>query len=99
MSYKIILHPEVQEKDLRKLSKAQLVLVYKQFKKLQTSPELGKLLGNKSGYNLAGYRKIYVDKKRVRIVYTIIEDIITVEVVAIGKRDDMDVYAKASSRI
>jgi len=98
MIYKLTLKEEVK-KDLSKLSSYQKMLVLKQFKKLQTSPELGKPLGNKNGYNLSGYRKIYVDKKRVRIVYTIIEDIITVEVVAIGKRDDMEVYAKASSRI
>jgi len=98
MIYKLTLKEEVK-KDLSKLSSHQKMLVLKQFKKLQTSPELGKPLGNKNSYNLSGYRKIYVDKKKVRIVYTIIEDIITVEVVAIGKRDDMEVYAKASSRI
>ena len=99
MNYKVILHPLVLEKDFRKLSKTQMALVYKQFKKLQTSPELGALLGNKSGYNLSGCRKMYVDKKKVRIVYTILEEIITVEVIAVGKRDDMAVYEKASERI
>jgi len=98
MSYEIILHPKVLEKDFRSLSKSQIVLVYKQFKKLQTSPELGTLLGNKSGYDLSGCRKMYVDKKKVRIVYTILEEIITVEVIAVGKRDDMVVYAKAEER-
>ncbi len=98
MSYKVILHPEVLKKDFRTLSKTQMTLVYKQFKKLQTSPELGTLLGNKSGYDLSGCRKMYVDKKKVRIVYTILEEIITVEVIAVGKRDDMAVYAKAGKR-
>ena len=41
---------------------------------------------------------MYVDKKKIRIVYTIIEEIITVEVVAVGKREDMAVYAKAWER-
>jgi mRNA interferase RelE/StbE len=99
MNYEIILHPEVLKRDLKELSKTQLILVYKQFKKLQASPELGQLLGNKNGYNLSGCRKMYVDKKRIRIVYTILEEIITVEVIAVGKRDDMAVYAKASERI
>ena len=98
MSYKVVLHPEVLRRDFRALSKAQITLVYKQFKKLQTSPELGDLLGNKAGYNLSGCRKMYVDKKKVRIVYTIEEEIITVEVIAIGKRDDMAVYEKAGER-
>jgi len=98
MNYEIILHPDVIAKDLVKISTAQQRLVFKQFQKLQTSPELGTLLGNKSGYNLSGCRKMYVDKKKIRIVYTILEEIITVEVVAVGKRDDMAVYAKAGDR-
>ena len=97
MRYKLSVKQEVR-KDLSKLSSAQKILVYKQFKKLQTSPELGKLLGNKSGYDLSGYRKMYVDKKKIRIVYSIVEEIITVEVVAVGKREDMDVYRKAWER-
>jgi len=97
MTYKLEVKEEV-EKDLSKLSSTQKMLVYKQFKKLQTSPELGQLLGNKNGYNLGGCRKMYVDKKKVRIVYTILEKIITVEVIAVGKRDDMAVYEKAGER-
>ena len=97
MSYKLSVKQEVK-KDLSKLSATQKMLVYKQFKKLQTSPELGALLGNKSGYDLSGCRKMYVDKKKIRIVYTILEEIITVEVVAVGKRDDMAVYEKAGER-
>jgi len=98
MTYKLKVKEEV-EKDLSILSSTQRILVYKQFKKLQASPELGQLLGNKNGYNLSGYRKMYVDKKRIRIVYTILEEIITVEVIAVGKRDDMAAYTKASERI
>ena len=97
MTYKLKVKEEV-EKDLSKLSSTQKILVYKQFKKLQTSPELGQLLGNKNGYNLSGCRKMYVDKKKVRIVYSILEEIITVEVIAVGKRDDMAVYEKANER-
>jgi len=97
MHYKLSIKKEVK-KDFSKLSSTQKMLVYKQFKKLQTSPELGTLLGNKAGYDLSGCRKMYVDKKKVRIVYTILEEIITVEVVAVGKRDDMAVYAKAGER-
>jgi len=98
MNYEVVLHPQVLEKDFRMLSKSQIVLVHKQFKKLQTSPELGALLGNKSSYNLSGCRKMYVDKKKIRIVYTILKEMIMVEVVAVGKRDDMEVYQKVSER-
>jgi len=97
MTYSLVLKEEI-EKDLSKLSSSQKLLVYKQFKKLQTSPELGQPLGNKNGYNLSGCRKMYVDKKKVRIVYSILEEIVTVEVIAVGKRDDMSVYEKAGGR-
>lgn len=98
MLYSLIIHPDA-DKELLALTNIQRILVYKQFKKISNSPELGQLLGNKSGYNLSGCRKMYVDKKRIRIVYQIIEDKIVVEVIAIGKRDDMEVYAKASLRV
>jgi len=97
MTYKIILKSGADD-DLEELSHAQRILIYKQFKKLEKSPQLGILLGNKSGYDLTGFRKMYADKKKLRIVYRIIDDVIEVEVIAIGKRDDMDVYAKASER-
>ena len=97
MTYSLVLKEEI-EKDLSKLSTSQKMLALKQFKKLQISPELGQLLGNKNGYDLKGCRKLYVDKKKVRIVYTILEEIITVEVIAVGKRDDMEVYEKAGER-
>jgi len=98
MTYNVVLKEEANQ-DLDSLSYAQKILIFKQLKKLSTSPQLGVLLGNKAGYNLQGYRKMYADKKRLRIVYRTIDDVIEVEVIAIGKRDDMDVYAKASERI
>jgi len=97
MIYKIIIKKEAKD-DLAELSHTQKLLIIKQFKKLENSPQLGTLLGNKSGYDLTGYRKMYADKKKLRIVYRIIDDVIEVEVIAIGKRDDMDVYQKASER-
>ena len=98
MSYKLLFKEEVND-DLSKLSYTQKLLVFKQFKKIEKSPQLGQLLGNKAGYDLSGCRKIYVDKKKIRIVYQIIDDEIIVEVIAVGKRDDMDVYLKASERL
>ena len=98
MSYKIVLKEEA-DNDLSELSHSQKILVFKQLKKLEISPQLGVLLGNKQGYDLTGYRKMYADKKKLRIVYRIIDDVIEVEIIAIGKRNDMDVYQKASERI
>jgi len=82
-----------------RLSKTQQILVFKQFKKLSTSPQLGELLGNQNGYDLSGCRKLYVDKKRIRIVYKIIDSQIVVEVIAIGKREGMEVYHNANDRL
>jgi len=98
MPYEVVLKEEA-EKELSELSGRERILVFKQLKKISISPELGKALGNKQGYDLSGYRKMYADKKRIRIVYRIFEDLIIVEVVAIGKRDEMAVYKDASHRI
>ena len=48
--------------------------------------------------NLTGLRKMYVAKKQVRIVYEIVENIVIVKVLAIGKREDMKVYKEAEER-
>jgi mRNA interferase RelE/StbE len=98
MTYKIILKSEADD-DLDELSHREKLLVFKQFKKIASSPELGKVLGNKAGYNLSGCRKVYADQKRIRIVYTILNNQIVIEVVAIGKRDELEVYKKASERL
>jgi mRNA interferase RelE/StbE len=90
---------EEAKADLKSFDRSQQILVLKQLKKIEKSPELGKLLGNKNGYNLSGYRKMYADNKKIRIVYKIVEDRIIVEVVAVGNRSEMEVYQKASERI
>ncbi len=98
MIYRVILNPQADD-DLGELSHMQKTLVYKQLKKISISPQLGQILGNKNGYDLTGCRKMYADKKRIRIVYRVMDDEIIVEVIAIGKRDEMEVYSKASLRI
>jgi mRNA interferase RelE/StbE len=96
--YTIEFFPEVED-DLKQLDHRVRLLVFKQLKKLSQSPQLGDLLGNKAGMDLSGCRKMYVDHKRVRIVYRIIEEVVVVEVIAIAQRDDMSVYREASQRI
>lgn len=98
LMYKIEFYPEV-EKDLKQLDHSVRLLVFKQLKKLSVSPQLGDLLGNKAGMDLSGCRKMYVDHKRIRIVYRILEDVIIVEVIAIAARDEMSVYREASERL
>lgn len=95
--YAIKFHPLV-EKDLKELNHSVRLEVFKKIKKIQASPELGETLGNKNGMDLSGLRKMYVAKKQIRIVYEIIESIIVVHVLAIGKREDMKVYKQAEQR-
>ncbi len=96
--YAIIQHPLV-EKDLKELNHSLLLLVFKKLKQLQEAPHIGLPLGNKRNMNLSGLKKVYVAKKKVRIVYEIIEDKLIIRTIAIGKRDDMEVYKKASERL
>ena len=95
--YTIINHPLIKE-DMKKLNRSIQIQVLKKLKQLALSPELGKPLGNKSGLNLTGLRKVYVAKKQVRIVYEIIDDMLVVKVIAIGKREEMQVYKEAEKR-
>jgi len=44
--------------------------------------------------NLSGL-KVYVVKKQVRIVYEIMENILVIHVIAVGKRENMEVYKQA----
>ena len=98
MSYKILFHPEAA-RELHKLEGSVKRLVLKQIAKLSRSPQLGEELGNRNGLNLAGCRKMYVDKKRVRIVYRVRHETVEVFIIAIGKRGDMEVYGDAAGRV
>lgn len=95
--YEIKYHPLVED-DLKKLSNSVRIEVFKKLKKIQKSPELGELLGNKNGMDLSGLRKMYVVKKQVRIVYEIIKTMVVVKVLVVGKREDMVVYKQAQLR-
>ena len=74
-------------------------MALKKIQKIVQNPILGKELGNKANLNLVGLRKVYINNKKVRIVYKIIEDKITIFVVTVGKREDMEVYKKAATRL
>jgi mRNA interferase RelE/StbE len=86
--------------DYRKLDGSQKLQIAKQLVKLEKGPGIGKQLGSKMGIDLTGYFKLYADKKRLRIVYTVEADtIITIKVIAIGQREDMEAYRLAWKRI
>ena len=90
-------HPDAQ-KELVKLNHSVQILFTKTLKKILKSPELGQDLGNKNNMDLTGLKKMYFDNKRYRVVYEIIENEVIVYIVAIGKRDKMEVYGKAGER-
>lgn len=98
MTYKVLFHPDAA-KEIASLDNRVKLLVLKQIKKLTITPGLGSELGNKQGINLSGYRKIYADKKKIRIVYKIVDSKILIQILAVGKREGMEVYKKAATRI
>ena len=98
MTYKIFFHPAAAH-EIAILDNRVRLLVLKQIKKLSLTPILGNELGCKQGIDLSGYRKLYADKKKIRIVYKIIDEQILVQVIAVGKRESLKVYKKAAKRI
>jgi mRNA interferase RelE/StbE len=96
LTWKVELTPEAQA-DFNSLAGSVKKLVLKQLIKLEQDPKYGDPLGNKAGINLEGYFKLYADKKRIRIIYEVMDDII--KIIAIDKREDMEVYRVALKRI
>ena len=96
--YSLKLHDKVYD-DLKVLDNALVIKVFKKLKQIQQSPQIGENLGNKNGMNLSGFKKVYIDKKRVRIVFEVEDNILTVYTIAVGQRDDMEVYKKAFDRL
>jgi mRNA interferase RelE/StbE len=95
-TWKVELIPEAQA-DFNGLDGSVKKLILKQLVKLEQNPKYGDPLGNKASINLEGYFKLYADKKRIRIIYEEIDHII--KIIAIDKREDMEVYRIALKRI
>lgn len=91
--YALKTHPKIED-DLKELDHSLRLQVFKKLKQLQLSPELGLPLRNKNNMDLSGFKKVYVAKKKVRIVYETQDDILCFYAIAIGKRDEMEVYKK-----
>jgi mRNA interferase RelE/StbE len=83
--------------DFKRLDGREKAIVAKKLMNLERDPRIGKPLGNKMGMDLTGYFKLYLEGRRLRIVYGIQQEII--KVIAIGKRDEMKVYKLAMQRI
>jgi mRNA interferase RelE/StbE len=96
--YELKFHQEVQ-KDLDRLDNNIRKLFAKKLRQILQNPDIGKDLGNKNNLGLAGLKKVYFDNKRYRIVYKVEQEEIIVYVIAVGKRDNMQVYKKANERV
>ncbi len=83
------------EKDLEKLDQKIRIQVFKKIKKISINPEIW----NNLTWDLVWLKKVYVDNKRIRIVYKIIDDKIEILVIAIWKRENKKVYKDAFKRI
>ena len=88
---------EEANSDFERLDGSVKKLVLKQLVKLEQDPAYGDSLGNKAGINLEGYFKLYADRKRIRIVYEVIGH--NIKVIAIERREDLEVYRIALKRI
>lgn len=98
--YKVEYNPEVKN-DLLKLPLEVLQEVAGFFIKYETEPlKYSSKLYNQSSINLEGYRKTYVANATYRIVLKVENNIAKiVEVVAVGKRENKEVYTEAFNRI
>ncbi len=97
-TWKVELIPEAKN-DFKAFDGRVRKLILKQLLKLEKDSRYGENLGNKAGIDLSGYFKLYADQKRVRIVYEVIEQIHLIKVIAIDKREDLEVYRLALKRI
>ena len=83
--------------DFIRLDGREKKLVARQLVKLEKNPFCGKHLGKKMDMDLTGFYKLYVDKKKLRIVYSVEGE--SVHVIAIGQREGMEVYQRADKRL
>lgn len=99
--YNIEFHPKVLEDDFEKLSDEVLEEVLLYFQKYKKDPfKYSSKLYNLGKLNLEGYRKTYVANATYRIVIKIENNVAKiVEVVAVGKRENKEVYLEAFNRL
>jgi mRNA interferase RelE/StbE len=88
------------ENDYKSLDGSIKKQVNEKIDKLKDDAYIGEELGNKNNIDLTGYYKIYVAKKKYRIVYRIVKnEIEIIEIWGIGKRDKLEVYKDVGKRI
>ena len=83
------------ENDLKKIDQSLRIQIFKKIEKISINPEIWDNLT----WNLVWYKKVYVNNKKIRIVYKIIDDKIEILIIVIGKRENEKVYKDAFKRI
>lgn len=98
--FKLDLHKDV-EKDLEQLPDNVYDEVYDMLRNLSIDPyKYTQELDDIFGIDLRSYRKTYVADMKYRIVSKIIDNKVQiVQIIAIGKRDDLEVYKEAFRRL
>ena len=99
MACKIEFLPEAQE-EFEGLDKSVRREIARRIDALAGNPMLGKPLGNKFGADLTGFYKLYVSRKKYRIVYRFRGgDIEIIEILGIGKREKEEIYRLVAARL
>ena len=100
MNYQIDFIPEAS-KDYKKLDGSIKKIVNNKITELSDNPFTGEQLGNKFNIDLSGFFKIYIAKKKYRIVYRLITPttIEIIEIWGIGKRDKETIYREIGKRL
>lgn len=106
---KLIYHEDVKE-DIKYIPKEYLMELRQHISRLKNNPFLGQPLEDKNGKDLRGYYKIYFGEAKYRVVYKPTRSEIeilsisdaseeyTSVIIAIGKRENEEVYDKAFNR-
>lgn len=92
---------EEAKKEWLKLDGHQKKFVSKALQRIEKSgAEIGEPLGKKRNIDLTGYHKVKLRKLGIRIVYKIVDGGVEItEIIAIGDREDEEVYREAFERI
>lgn len=96
---KVVLTDEAKE-DIRDLERSNQKKVLRKLKELETEPEKrGQPLGNRSGGNLTGLRKLVVGDRHLRVIFGIEDGGETAVVWVIRERADDRCYELALARV
>jgi mRNA interferase RelE/StbE len=86
---------ERAHRDLKNLDGSIRKQIQEKLEKIRKNPELWPLLK----WSLFWLRKIYAVNKKIRIIYQVKNDKLVILVIAVGKRENEEVYKIATKRL